>query len=168
MPGLNGTRRNRYAKDHGRRQKDRLVTELIMTRRTGGLGISPDAFDALMRAWLWILVSVLFTGCGRRASGESAAPRLRADLLTKTLWKTRSVGDKEIQVLFNPGANGEIRCRSGKGEQRFDFIYKIQGHDQIIRLRLDKERGTAKLTEDSRLSFKIGPHDYLLEPEARP
>ena len=71
-------------------------------------------------------------------------------------------------MVFNQGANGEIRCSTGKAEERFDFVYKIQGHDQIIKLRLKKEVGTAKLTEDSRLAFKVGPHDYLLEPEARP
>jgi hypothetical protein len=121
-----------------------------------------------MRSSLWILILVLCTGCSRHAAGESAAPRLRADLLTKTLWKTRSGGDKQIQVLFNPGANGEIRWNWAKGEQRFDFIYKIQAHDQVIKLRLDKEVGAAKLAQDSRLTFKLGPHDYLLEPEARP
>ena len=127
-----------------------------------------DAIRASVWASLCILISVVLGGCGRHASSQAAAPRLRADLLTKTLWKTRAGGDKEIQVLFNPGANGEIRCRSGKGEERFDFIYKIQGHDQIIKLRLNKEVGAAKLSEDSRLTFKVGPHDYLLEPEARP
>jgi hypothetical protein len=132
-----------------------------------GIRVDEKWLGAPLPAWFIVLIFIPSLGCSRHASGESAAPRLRADLLTRTLWKARS-GDKEIQVLFNRGANGEIRCNSGKAEQRFDFIYKIQGHDQIIKLRMDKERGTAKLTADSRLSFRVGPHDYLLEPEARP
>jgi hypothetical protein len=88
--------------------------------------------------------------------------------LTKTLWKTRSGAGREVEVLFNQGANGQIRRKAEKGEERFDFIYKIDLRDQTIKLRLDKAHGTAKLTGDSLLSFKIGGHNYLLEPEARP
>jgi hypothetical protein len=133
-----------------------------------GRRILPDARGAWSAAGFLILMLVPSPGCSRHASGESAAPRLRADLLTKTLWRTRSGAAGEIQVLFNRGAHGQIRCNSGKGEQRFDFVYKIEAHDQIIKLRLNKELGTAKLTDDSRLSFKVGAHDYLLEPDARP
>jgi hypothetical protein len=130
--------------------------------------ISPDTFRALVRASVVMLYLFSTFGCSRHASGQSAAPRLRADLLTKTLWKARSGGHEEVQVVFNQGANGQIRCSPGNGEKRFDFIYKIDGRGQIIKLRLNKEVGIAKLTEDCRLSFKIGTHDYLLEPEARP
>src|SRR5262249_1963254 len=130
--------------------------------------ISWDALGSAVGAWLCILIAVVSTGCSRHTSGQSASPRLRADLLTKTLWKARSGGDKEVQVVFNQGANGEIQWHSGTAEQRFAFVYKIQGHDQVIKLRLNKEVGTARLTEDSRLTFKLGAHDYLLEPEARP
>ena len=126
------------------------------------------ALGAHLRVWPFMVIFVFCQGCSRHASGETAAPKLRADLLTKTLWKTRSGAAKEIQVLFNQGANGQIRCNPGKGEQRINFVYKIDIHDQIIKLRLVKERGTAKLTGDSTLSFKVGAHDYLLEPEARP
>jgi len=126
------------------------------------------AMSADLRVWLFVVILVFCQGCSRHATEQEAAPKLRADLLTKTLWKTRSGDAKEVQVLFNRGVNGQIRCNPGKGERRFDFVYKLDLHDQVIKLRLEKERGTAKLTEDSRLSFKIGAHDYLLEPEARP